>query len=107
MPAENCIVAPEGLDAQIVALAEPMSVSAEAVATGEVKAGDRVLVLGPGNIGQGIALFARAADATQVVIVGKDDALRLGTLQKMGFADTVDLGERTLQQALAPYLARG
>lgn len=107
VPAENCVVAPAGMDACIVALAEPMSVSAEAVATGEVKAGDRVLVLGPGNIGQGIALFARSANAAEVVIVGKDDAPRLGTLQKMGFADTVDAGERTLEEALAPYLARG
>ena len=56
VPAENCIAAPDGLDAEIVALAEPMTVSAEAVDTGEVRAGDRVLVLGPGNIGQGIAL---------------------------------------------------
>jgi len=107
VPAENCIAAPEGMDAQIVALAEPMSVSAEAVATGEVKAGDRVLVVGPGNIGQGIALFAREVGASEVVIVGKDDALRLATLQKMGFADTVDLGERTFEVALAPYLAHG
>jgi threonine 3-dehydrogenase len=107
VPADNCIAAPDAMDAQIVALAEPMSVSAEAVATGEVKAGDRVLVVGPGNIGQGIALFARDAGASEVVIVGKDDEMRLGTLRKMGFADTVDLGERTLEVALAPYLARG
>ena len=54
-----------------------MTVSAEAVSTGGIKQGDRVLVLGPGNIGQGVALFAREAGAAQVVIVGKDDALRL------------------------------
>jgi len=106
-PAENCVVVPEELDAEIAALAEPMSVSAEAVDTGEVRAGDRVLVLGPGSIGQGIALFARAAGALAVMIVGKDDALRLNTMQRMGFADTVDLGQRALQQALAPYLAKG
>jgi threonine 3-dehydrogenase len=98
---------PDGLDAQIVALTEPMTVSAEAVDTGEVRAGDRVLVLGPGNIGQGIALFSRVAGAAQVVIVGKDDGFRLDVLRRMGFADTVDLGARTLQEALAPYLAAG
>jgi threonine dehydrogenase-like Zn-dependent dehydrogenase len=107
VPAENCIVVPEGLDADIVALTEPMTVSAEAVHTGEVRKGDRVLVLGPGNIGQGVALFAREAGAAQVVIAGKDDALRLDVLRRMGFSDTVDLGERTLADALAPCLSPG
>jgi threonine 3-dehydrogenase len=100
VPAENCIVAPG-------ALAEPMTVCAEAVDTGGVRRGDRVLVLGPGNIGQGTALFARAAGAAEVVIVGKDDAPRLECLRRMGFSDTVDVGERTLEEALAPYLAQG
>ena len=107
VPAENCVLAPAGLDADIVALPEPMTVSAEAVATGEVRQGDRVLVLGPGNIGQGVALFAREVGAAQVVIVGKDDVLRLDVLRRMGFSETVDLGERTLPDALATYLEQG
>jgi threonine 3-dehydrogenase len=107
VPAENCIVVPQGLTADLVALTEPMTVSAEAVTTGAIRKGDRVLVLGPGNIGQGIALFARDAGAAQVVVVGKDDALRLGVLQRMGFAETVDLGERELADALAAYLQHG
>ena len=84
-----------------------MTVSAEAVDTGGVSPGDRVLVLGPGNIGQGIALFASAAGAAEVVIVGKDDAPRLECLRRMGFPATVDVGERALEEALAPYLADG
>jgi len=107
VPAENCVVVPEGIDADLAALTEPMTVSAEAVRTGGIKTGDRVLVLGPGNIGQGVALFAREAGAAQVVIVGKDDAPRLGVLQRMGFQDTVDLGERILADALTHYLAKG
>ena len=106
-PAENCVVVPGALDVEIAALAEPMTVCAEAVDTGEVRPGDRVLVLGPGNIGQGIALFARAAGAAEIVIVGKDDAPRLECLRRMGFDGTVDVGERTLAEALAPYLAQG
>jgi len=106
-PAENCVVVPAGLDVEIAALAEPMTVCAEAVDTGAVGPGDRVLVLGPGNIGQGIALFARAAGAAEVVIAGRDDAPRLECLREMGFDRTVDVGERTLEEALAPHLARG
>lgn len=107
VPAANCIVAPDDLAPEIVALAEPMTVSAEAVATGGVGPGHRVLVLGPGNIGQGAALFARAAGAARVVIVGRDDAPRLACLRALGFDDTVDVGQRALPDALAPYLAEG
>jgi threonine dehydrogenase-like Zn-dependent dehydrogenase len=109
VPAANCVPVPAGIDVEIAALAEPMTVCAEAVDTGGVRAGDRVLVLGPGNIGQGVALFARAAGAAEVVIAGKDDAPRLDCLRRMGFTETVDVGERTLAQALAlaPQLARG
>jgi 2-desacetyl-2-hydroxyethyl bacteriochlorophyllide A dehydrogenase len=107
VPAENCVVVPGPLDAEIAALTEPMTVSAEAVDTGEVRPGDRVLVLGPGSIGQGIALFVRAAGAAEVVVVGRNDRFRLDRLEAMGFPDVVDLGEHTLVDALAPYLAQG
>jgi threonine dehydrogenase-like Zn-dependent dehydrogenase len=106
-PAENCVAVPDPLDVEVAALTEPMTVCAEAVDTGGVRAGDRVLVLGPGNVGQGVALFARAAGAAEVVIVGKDDAPRLECLRRMGFDDTVDAGDAALQGALAPYLAQG
>jgi threonine dehydrogenase-like Zn-dependent dehydrogenase len=45
VPAINCVVAPAGIDAELAALTEPMTVSAESVATGEVAPGARVLVL--------------------------------------------------------------
>jgi len=105
VPAANCIVVPDDVDAELIALAEPMTVSAEAVGTGGVQPGDRVLVLGPGNIGQGVALFARAAGAAEVVIVGKHDRARLDCLATMGFEHTVDAGDRPLGEALAPHVA--
>ncbi|MBP7568242.1 MAG: alcohol dehydrogenase catalytic domain-containing protein, partial [Burkholderiaceae bacterium] len=64
-PARNCVPVPAGVDPLVAALAEPLSVSLEAVRTGGVQRGDRVLVLGPGNIGQGIALFAAGAHRFQ------------------------------------------
>jgi threonine dehydrogenase-like Zn-dependent dehydrogenase len=106
VPVENCISVPASMPIEIAALTEPMTVCAEAVDNAALKPGDRVLILGPGNIGQGTALFARAAGA-DVVIVGKDDAPRLGALERMGFENIVDLGERSIDDALAPYLAEG
>ena len=107
VPAENCVAVPHGLDPCIAALAEPMTVSAESIATGEVRAGSRVLILGPGNIGQGAALFAREAGAAKIVVAGRHDAPRLGVLQKLGFTDLVDVGDTPLHSALAPHLAGG
>ncbi|MDB5859059.1 MAG: alcohol dehydrogenase [Ramlibacter sp.] len=107
VPARNCVSIPAGVDAEVAALAEPLTVSHEAVRTGGVRAGDRVLVLGPGNIGQGIALFARAAGASQVVVAGHGDAARLAVLRRMGFEDLVDFAEQGVDEGLAPFLAQG
>ena len=52
-----------------------------------------MLVLGPGNIGQGVALFARAAGAAQVVIVGKDDPARFASLREDGFPRNGGIGD--------------
>ena len=107
VPYVNCIALPDGIDFEIAALTEPMTVCAEAVDTGEVKKGDRVLVLGPGFIGQGAALFAEAAGASEIVICGHNDAARLKTLNRLGFDNTIDTAGSTLVQALAPYLEHG
>jgi len=107
VPARNCVAIPAGIDAEIAALAEPLSVSWESVRTAGVKPGDRVLVFGPGNIGQGIALFARAAGARQVVVAGHDDAPRMTVLRDMGFTDLIDFAHCGMEQGLQPYLEEG
>ncbi|KAF1021241.1 MAG: D-arabitol-phosphate dehydrogenase [Paracidovorax wautersii] len=106
-PARNCLPIPAGVAPDVASLAEPLTVSHEAVRVGGVRAGDRVLVLGPGNIGQGIALFARDAGARQVVVAGHGDAPRLDVLRRMGFTDVVDFAEGGMAAGLTPYLADG
>ena len=107
VPARNCVPIPPGVDAEVAALTEPLTVSHEAVRTGNVQPGDRVLVLGPGNIGQGIAIFARAAGARQVVVAGHGDAARLDVLRRMGFNDLIDFAGTGMEAGLAPYLQEG
>jgi threonine dehydrogenase-like Zn-dependent dehydrogenase len=63
VPAENCLPLPEAVDTELGTLTESLGVGCQAVLTGEVGLGDTVLVMGPGTIGQAIALFARAAGA--------------------------------------------
>jgi threonine 3-dehydrogenase len=107
VPARNCVVAPGGLDGEVAALTEPLTVSWESVRVAGVRLGDRVLVLGPGNIGQGIALFARDAGAAQVVVGGQNDPDRFAVLRAMGFSDLIDFAGTTMEAGLAPYLAQG
>lgn len=104
VPARNCVSIPPGVDAEVAAMTEPLTVSHEAVRMGGVKPGDRVLVLGPGNIGQGIAVFARAAGARQVVVAGHGDVARFAVLRQMGFDELIDFAEMTMDAGLAPYL---
>jgi 2-desacetyl-2-hydroxyethyl bacteriochlorophyllide A dehydrogenase len=100
VPAPNCVAVPDGLDAELAAMTEPLSVSMHAVDLAAVKPGQRVLVLGPGPIGLGIALFAGAAGA-EVVLAGVQDAPRLATARAVCGATTIDLAGTDLPGALA------
>jgi threonine dehydrogenase-like Zn-dependent dehydrogenase len=102
VPYRNCHVVPEGLDMEIAALTEPMTVCAEAVATAQVSRGQTVLVVGPGFIGQGIAILARAKGAA-VVVVGRDDPTRLAALARIGFPHLIDTKHTGLEEALGPF----
>ena len=107
VPAENCVAVPEGMAAEIAALTEPLTVCREAVDTAEIRPGERVLVLGPGSIGQGIALFAETAGAGEVVVCGRDDTARLERVRALGFTNMADSAGLGLAEALSPWLEAG
>lgn len=98
-PAVNCLRLPEAIDDELAALTEPLTVGARAIETGEVKSGGRVLIMGPGTVGQTIAVMARAAGA-DVTVVGKGDADRLACLRALEFDKIIDLGTGTLADHL-------
>lgn len=100
VPAGNVLPLPDGVDAELGALVEPLAVAAEAVLVGGIGLGDTVLVLGPGTIGQGLALMARAAGAARVIVAGRGDEPRYAVLRALGFADIVDVGEAPLATAV-------
>jgi len=103
VPQRNCLPVPDGVTDAIAALAEPLSISMQALRMAGDLAGQRVLVMGPGTIGQGIAVLARRAGAAQVVVSGCDDSARLGALRRMGFDALVDVATRPLADATAPW----
>ena len=90
-PARNCLHLPANVSSELGAMTEPLTVSAQAVAVGGTAPGDRVLILGPGMIGQGIALLARHAGAGEIVVAGKGDSHRFATLRGLGFERLIDL----------------
>lgn len=103
VPQRNCVPVPEALSDELAALTEPLSISMQALRVAGDVAGARVLVMGPGTIGQGIAVLARRAGAAQVVVSGRDDAARLETLRRMGFTALVDVAERPLADATGAH----
>jgi threonine dehydrogenase-like Zn-dependent dehydrogenase len=105
IPEANCLVLPERVDTELGALTEPLGVACEAVLTAGVGLGDTVLVMGPGTIGQGIALMARAAGAGRVLIAGRSDAPRFDVLTRLGFDELIDVAEAPLEQQVPDRLA--
>ena len=100
--AGNVLSLPAKVDAELGALVEPLAVAADAVMAGEVGLGDTVLVLGPGTIGQGIALMARASGAGRVIVTGRADMPRFDVLRQLGFRDCIDVAEGPVaEQVLA------
>jgi threonine dehydrogenase-like Zn-dependent dehydrogenase len=96
VPAGNCLPLPDAVDTELGALTEPLGVGCEAVLTGEVGLGDTVLVMGPGTIGQAIALFARAAGAGRVLVAGRADQPRFDVMRQLGFDEILDVAEAPL-----------
>lgn len=99
-PAAHCFELPDTIDAELASLTEPLCVSARAVETGDVRLGHTVVVLGVGMIGLGIALMARRAGASQVIVVGKDDPVRLACARQLGFDQLVDIAAEDLVAAV-------
>ncbi len=97
-PLRNCVPVPDGLPDELAALTEPLTISMQALRIAGDLHGKRVLVMGPGTIGQGIALLARRAGAAQVVVSGFDDAARFEALRRMGFEHLVDVSRQSLAE---------
>ena len=80
VPLDNLVHAP-GLSVDACATVEFLSIGAHAVRRGAVTKGRRVLVVGAGPIGLGVALFARLAGG--IVSVLDMDAERLASVERL------------------------
>ena len=64
--------------AELAALIEPVSIAVRAVRRGRVVAGEKVVVLGAGPIGQALALAATDVGASVLLVDRLDSRLRFG-----------------------------
>lgn len=97
-PVDRLHRVPAGLPLAHACLAEPLAIGVQACRRGQVKAGERVLVLGCGPIGLAIIEVALALGARPVA--ADLDARRLALAGEVG-ATTVPAGDALLEQALA------
>ena len=71
VPARRLFPVPNGIDPRIAALSEPMAVVVHGLRRGGIAAGQRVLVLGAGNVGLLTVLAARAMGAGDVWLTAR------------------------------------
>ena len=105
-PAKNCLPIPDALPDDIAALTEPFTIAAQAVHIAELKANQKVAVFGPGTIGQAIAVLAQEAGC-HVVVIGKNDALRLHSTRQIGIENTLDWNDEDFDTNLTAHLTNG
>lgn len=96
VPVANCMRIADHVSDEMAALTEPFTVGAHAVEVAQLAPGARVLVLGPGTIGQTIAVMAREAGATLVAVAGLEDAARLAVVSQLGFTHAFELAQQSL-----------
>jgi L-gulonate 5-dehydrogenase len=100
-PEEKVHALPEGLPWERLALVEPYSIAAEVLARGEVRPGDRVLVIGAGTIGLCILQGMRIAGAE--VLVTDFLESRLEVARRLGATRTVNGRTENLTAALGEF----
>ncbi len=91
LPAAN-VVPTDGISLDEAAMVEFLAIGAHAVARGQVRAKQRVLVVGAGPIGMGAILFSGLLGAEVTALDGRSDRLAVAR-DHLGAAHTVSLGD--------------
>ena len=98
---ERFVRSAKGITLDQAAMLEFLAIGAHAVRRGNPGKGDKVLVVGAGPIGIGVALFAKLRGAEVAVIDGREDRLAF-CREKIGVAATFAIGE-TMRDELAAH----
>jgi L-idonate 5-dehydrogenase len=99
VPAERLYPVPEDVDPAVAALAEPLAVAVHGLRQGGLEKGQRVLVLGAGNVGLAALVTARAMGAGEVFASARYPA-QAEMARELGATRVLDESEAT-PEALA------
>jgi len=91
---------PEGMDFEIAALAEPLTVSLHGVNRGQVQPSDKAVVFGAGPIGLGMVLWLKRRGLTDVIAVDLYP-YRLERARSLGATATILAGQENVRERLA------
>jgi threonine dehydrogenase-like Zn-dependent dehydrogenase len=100
--AENVVVLPESMPAELGALIEPLAVGYHAVRRGDATADDRILIIGGGPIGQACLLAARRLGITNLAVSDVSSSRR-DLCAKLG-AQVIDPTADDMAEAVAARL---
>jgi threonine dehydrogenase-like Zn-dependent dehydrogenase len=95
VPASVVYKLPDGIPAELGALAEPLSCAMHAVQRAEIRPADTVAIVGAGALGLLVLSVARLSGATHVV-VSDPDANRRSLATRLGATRTVDPAQEDL-----------
>lgn len=97
----SMLFAAEGLDADLAALVEPISIGVQAVARADVQAGEQVLVVGAGPIGVAVCLAAFDRGGRVAVVDRLPNRLALATT--FGAELTIDASKEDVDAAVREW----
>lgn len=107
LPSRVCLPLPDSVSDELGALVEPLTIAMNAILVGQVGEGQRVLIIGAGPIAQGMAVFARAAGAKEVVVAGMNDSARFAVFRRLRFDRLIDFAHPSAAEQLALAKADG
>lgn len=91
---------PEGMDFELAALAEPLTVSLHGVNRGQVRPSDKAVVFGAGPIGLGMVLWLKRRGLTDVISVDLYP-YRLERARSLGATATIIAGQENVRKRIA------
>lgn len=105
VPAKNCIKIPDNIPFDIAALVEPLSIGYRAVKTANLKKNAKVIIFGPGTIGQSILINCLWQGITDICVVGFRDNTRLQRCLELGASHIIDASETSNLTGLAKEIS--
>lgn len=96
---QHLLAIPDGLDARLAALAEPLAVALHGVNQAELAPGEKVVVYGAGPIGLGAVFWLSRRGVKDIVSVDLSEA-RLGRARALGADHTINPSTADLRDAL-------